>query len=179
MVTSRRYPIGCTLSLILGGLACQALAEPPAAPASNNNGIMTFPNVRVIHAPPAATEQKHAAEASSIRASIDPITGALSEETAQAAEQLSTTAAARTRTGILSPTGATIASTEESEQPIYGPNNAVGLMLTDADAVFQMVHIDADGNLSQQCITGEDEAAHALHSHAAKTPIQQESPNDR
>ncbi len=178
MATSRRYPIGCTLGLILGGLACQALAEPPAASPSNNNGIMTFPNVRVIHAPPAATEQKSAADASSIKAVIDPVTGELSEDTSQTAE-LFNTAAARTRTGILSTSGATTASTGESEQLIYGPNNAVGLMLGPEDMVSQVVHLDANGNLTQECVTGEDQAAHARHSHAAKDLIPQESPNDR
>lgn len=179
MATSRRYPIGCTLGLILGGLACQALAEPPAAPASNNNGIMTFPNVRVIHAPPAATEQKPAADASSVKAFVDPDTGDLSEDTAQAAEQLSSATQARARTGLLTNSGATTASTAETEELIYGPNGVTGLLLDDRDAVFQMVHLDADGNLIQQCITGEDEAAHALHSHPAKGQIPQESQNDR
>jgi hypothetical protein len=178
MATSRRYPIGCTLGLILGGLACQALAEPPAA-APSNNGLMTFPNVRVLHAPPATTEQKPAADASSMRAYVDPVTGDLSAGTAEQARQLSNAIAARARTGVLTNSGATTASIESTEELIYGPNGEPGLMLTDQDAVFQKVHLDADGNLIQQCITGEDEAAHALHSHAAKDQPQQENHHGR
>jgi hypothetical protein len=172
MATSRRYPIGCTLGLILGGLACQALAEPPVAAPSNNNGIMTFPNVRVTHAPPAAIEQKPAAEAASMQAFVDPITNELRAATAEEAKQLSSADAARTRTAIVA-NSATHSSTGD-EQLIYGPGNTVGMLLTNADMVFQTVHIDADGNLIQECVTGEDAAAHAAHAHT-----QQESNNDR
>jgi hypothetical protein len=40
--------------------------------------------------------------------------------------------------------------------------------------VSQKVRLDADGNLIQECVTGEDDAAHAAHEHG-----QQESQNDR
>ncbi len=174
MATSRRYPISCTLGLVLGGLACQAMAEPPAAaPSNNNNGIMTFPNVRVINAPPAATALEPATEAASMQAFVDPITGELRAPTAEEAKQLSDAAAARTRAGILTNRGATNAATDDGERVFYGPGNVVGVMLDDRDMVFQKVHVDADGNLIQECVTGEDSAAHAAHDH------QQETTNDR
>jgi hypothetical protein len=173
MATSRRYPISCTLGLMLGGLACQALAEPPPATPSNDNGLMTFKHVRVINAPSAA-EHKPVADASSMQAFIDPITRELRAPTAEEARQLSNVASARTRAGILTNNAATNASTDDSERLIYGPDNTVGLLLTDADMVSQKVHLDADGNLIQECLTGEDAAAHAAHDHT-----EQESHNDR
>jgi hypothetical protein len=52
MMATVRYTAGCALGLVLGGLAVQALAEPPAASsASNNNGLMTFPHTTVVNAP--------------------------------------------------------------------------------------------------------------------------------
>jgi hypothetical protein len=169
MATSRRYPIA--LSLILGGLASQALAEPPTA-TSNDNGLMTFKNVRVINAPPVASEQKPAADAPGMRAFVNPVTGELDDAaTPQEAKQLSN-AAARVRT--LTNSGTTTASTDDSERLIYGPNNTVGLLLGEEDMVSVKVQVDAEGNLTQECVTGEDDAAHAAHGHT-----RQESKNDR
>ncbi len=181
MATSRRYPI--TLGLILGGLACQALAEPPAPTASNDNGLMTFPNVRVVDAPIAASEQKPAARDSvatpGMRAYLGPDGLLTNEPTAAEAAQLSN--AARTRTGLATAkNGVTAANTEPNDPTlIYGPDNSVGIMLTDASMVFQVAHKDASGELTRQCVTGEDNAAHALHSPPAQDDAQEESRNDR
>jgi hypothetical protein len=180
MATSRRYPIGCALSLILGGFACQALAEPPTAAASNDTGLMTFPNVRVVDAPLAAAEQKPAAASPGVKAYRDPVSGEFREATAGEAQQLAT-AAARTRTGIATAkSGATAANTQAGGQITYYPDNSVGIELDDEFMVFQVAHKDAAGKLTRQCVTGEDSKAHALHSSA--TPINaqpEESHNDR
>jgi hypothetical protein len=176
MATSRRYSIGSTLGLILAGLACQAVAEPPAATPSSSTGLMAFPNVRVTHAPPAASEQQPAA-APEMQAYVDPETGELRAATAEEARLLSNATAARPRTRQLANSTATAASTDE-ERLIFGPGNTVGLLLGEESMVFQTVQLDADGNLIQQCVTGEDQATHALHSAAAQ-PTQQESHNDR
>jgi hypothetical protein len=171
MATSRRYSIG-TLGLIVSGIACQALAEPPAAP-SNDNGLMTFKHARVVNAPPAA-EQQPADEARAVRAFVDPVTGELtSTPTLEQARQLTNSATARSRAGVAT------SNVAAEEQLTYWPNGAVSLMLTDDDMVSQTVQIDADGNLIQQCVTGETEAAHAQHSQPAKEQTQQESNNDR
>lgn len=175
MATSRRYSLRCTLALLLSGLACQALAEPPTAD-SGNNGLMTFKHARVVNAPPVASEQP-ATTASEVRAYLDPETGELRAPTAEEARQLSNSATTATRLSPRANSVATAATNEE--QLIYGPGNTVGLVLGEESMVFQMAQVDADGNLIQQCVTGEDEAAHALHSAATQDHTQQESRNDR
>jgi hypothetical protein len=155
------------------------MAEPPAAAPSNNNGIMTFPNVRVTNAPPAATVQQPAADAASMKAFIDPITGELYAGTAEQVKQLSNAPSARTRTGILANSVATNASTDDSERLIYGPGNTVGLLLGEESMVFQKAHLDADGELIEECVTGEDAVAHPVDVHTQQGHTQQESHNDR
>jgi len=185
MATLRRYPISCTLGLILGGLACHALAEPPAPAASNDNGLMTFPNVSVVNAPLDTSEQKPAARDSvatpGVRAYMDSNGKLSSEPTAAEAAQLSN--AARPRTGIATAkTGVTAANAEPSEQQpqlVHGPDNSMSIMLTDDTMVFQVAHKNATGELTQQCVTGEDNAAHALHSPPVQAHAQEESHNDR
>ena len=171
MATSHRYPIGCTLGLIL---ACQALAEPPSAAPSN--GIMTFPNVRVVHAPP-AMEQQPAADAASVQAFIDPITGELTAATPEQAKQLSNAMAARARTRTLT-SSSTTANSDESAQLIYGPGNTVGLRLGEEDMISLKAQVDSDGNLVQECVT-ESSAAHAADIHTQPSSSREESHNDR
>jgi hypothetical protein len=76
--------------------------------------------------------------------------------------------------------GATAANTQAGEQVTYYPDNSIGIQLGDEFMVFQVAHKDATGKLTQECVTGEDTAAHALHSPATPTNVrQQESHNDR
>jgi hypothetical protein len=166
-----RYPIGCTLGLMLGGLALQAMAEPPATP-TTNNGLMTFPHVRVVNAPLPASVRKPAARESGMRAYMKD--GQMMEASAADAAQLSnaTRAPATKATAI---TGAASATTQDDAQMIYGPDNSVEIMLGEDSMVFQTAHKDAAGKLTQQCVTGEDSAAHALHS----APAKKERHNDR
>lgn len=182
MATSRRYPIGCTLGLMLGGLAFQALAEPPAPTASNDNGLMTFPNVSVVNAPIKASEQQPAASESAAAAGMRAYisNGQLYDGTAEDAAKL--TNAARTRTGIATArTAASAATAEPSEQPqiVYGPDNSMRIVLGEESMVFQVAHKNASGKVTQQCVTGEDSAAHAMHSAPAQDDSEQESHNDR
>jgi len=175
MATLRRYPIGCALGVLLGGWALQALADPPTA-AVGSNGLMTFPNVRVINAPIAASKQKPAARESGMRAYMKD--GQMVEASAADAAQLSNATRSPTVKGAAI-AGTASANTQEDAQMINGPDNSIQIMLGEESMVFQMAHKDANGKLTQQCVTGEDSAAHALHSAPAHDQPKQESHNDR
>jgi hypothetical protein len=176
MATSSRFALRLALGVLLGSLVLQAgAAELPATPASKDIGLMTFPNVRVINAPAAASTAKPSTSDAGMRAYKDPVSGKLREATPEDAQQLST-AAARTRARTATLSGpASASSTESVERLIYGPDNAVGLMLEDESMVFQVARKDANGKLTRECITGENSAEHALHSHQHA----QENSNER
>jgi len=166
--------MGCTLGLMLGGLALQALAEPPAAPASNNNGLMTFPNVSVVNAPVDAAKQKPTAQESGVKVYMDGA-GNMMQPSAADAAQLSNAAPARAGRTVAKSSAAT-ATTHTAQQMTYGPDGSIEIMANEETLVFQMAHKDAQGKLSQECVTGESSAKHALHSPAH---AKQESRNDR
>ena len=160
MATSRRFPIGCTLGLMLGSLAVTAQAEPPSA---SNNGLMSFPNVRVENAPvaqPAATAKAKTSSAAAGMKAYRDDNGTLREPMSTDAPAASTT---RARVGVANAKTAAVANAEPTL--IQGPAQAVGVALDDEFMVSAVVHRDANGKLTQQCVTGETNAAHTLHSH--------------
>jgi hypothetical protein len=162
--------VGCALGLVLGSLALPALAEPPAS----NNGLMTFPNVRVESAPAPvkaakatkkATTAAAAAHQAGVKAYIDPETGKLREPNAGDAEQASLNHLAPLFSGTPATVGtASTASTITEPVIIYGPGNTQSVVMGEDAMVFQVVHRGADGKLTQECVTGESHAKHALHS---------------
>jgi hypothetical protein len=173
MMATVRYPVGCALGLVLGSLALPALAEPPAS----NNGLMTFPNVRVESAPapvkaakaPAKAAAPAAAHQAGMKAYMDPATGKLLESDPAATQHssLNHLAPLFSRTPATVGTAST-ASTTTAPEIIYGPGNTQSVLMGEDAMVFQVVHRDADGKLTQECVTGESHAKHALHS--PKTP---------
>jgi hypothetical protein len=99
--------------------------------------------------------------------------GKFVEGTAADAAQLSN--AARTRRLTAPTTNAAAAGSDSTPQMVYGPYNSIQILLDEESMVFQTAHKDAGGKLTQQCVTGEDSAMHALHS----APATKESSNDR
>lgn len=171
-----RYPLGCALGLMLSGVALQALAEPPAAPASNNNGLMSFPNVSVQNAPVPASKQAPAAKGAAATAGLKAFMtedGKPAQMTPEAAAQLSNAATVVA--------GKTIASTASASANVGMVRLENGGMMMEADQslmMFEVARKDADGKVIQQCVTGEDSAKHALHSKAT-TAAKKESRNAR
>jgi hypothetical protein len=161
MAILRRYPAGVALGLMLGSLALPTMAEPPA----NNNGLMTFPNVRVQSAPVPAKAPTPAAREDGMKAYINPATGALREPNAADTEasNLNHQAPLFSRTpGNLD--RSSIASAAAAPEIIYGPGNTESVVMGEESMVFQVARRDADGKLTQECVTGESHANHALHS---------------
>ena len=166
MATPRRYPIGCTLGVLLGSWALQALADPPA-PTVGNNGLMTFPNVRVENAPIPAKATKAKAAQPKMMAYMGP-NGLQEQPSANSGTPTTAdaSAASRVRTLSTSKTATDGTSSALASEPdmIYGPDSAVGVKMTDESMVFQVARRGADGKVSQQCVTGETQAKKALQS---------------
>ena len=172
-----RYRIGCTLGLMLGSLALQAAAEPPAATA-NNNGLMTFPNVRVENAPVDTSKQKPAtgtAVTSGMRAYMNE-EGQLTQATNADAAKLSNATPSAKLATAKSRTSSAATAADTGPQMTYAEDGSIEIMANEETMVFQTAHKDANGKVTQECVTGESNAKHALHSPARS---KQESRNDR
>jgi hypothetical protein len=167
MAILRRYPAGCALGLLLGSLALPALAEPPAG----NNGLMTFPNVRVESAPAPAKPAKPAASAAqpALKAYRNPKTGELSESAPEEHSTLNHQAPLFSRSPRTATAASAASTTAIVPEIIYGPQNTQSVALDEESMVFQVVHKDANGKLVQECVTGESHARHALHSPKASS----------
>src|SRR5262245_3204612 len=140
------------------GFAVPALAE-----------LMTFPNVRVENAPiaqqPAA---KSTAKAEGMRAAIDPETRQLRPVTADEAAQLSAKPKAQATLGSQRRT--TTAAAEESAtsdagQVLYGPDNAVGMILGDDQMLYQVVRKTDEGLVTGEYKGAEAAAREVEHAH--------------
>ena len=155
-----------------------AVAEPPAA-STSNNGLMTFPNVRVENAPlarQAAAKSASSAEGQGMRAAIDPETGQLRPLTADEAKQLSEKPKIAAKTSTGAPRRAAAAAAEESAasgagQILYGPDNAVGLTLGDDQMLYQVVRKTEEGLVTEE-YAGADAAARAVSAHTQKQEVQ-------
>jgi hypothetical protein len=131
----------------------------------------------VENAPVATSGQKSAtgtAAASGMRAYTNK-EGQLTEATAADAAQLSAATRSRTLNASKSRTSSAAAAIDTGPEMTYGPDGSIQIMANEETMVFQTAHKDAHGKLTQECVTGESSAKHALHSPRAK----QESRNDR
>jgi hypothetical protein len=169
MNTSGAGSMRWALSMALAMCAHGALADDAAKSVSTQkasaqssaeqNGLMSFPNVSLEHAPQAATEPSRApASAAGMRVYIDPVT---KERRAQTLEEAQREAAVSVKRPVAGKVGAQAAS-DTSRARRYGPGNTVMVMLGDESTVYQVMHRDPGGEISQQCVTGKDAAAQAL-----------------
>ena len=139
----RARPIAVAL---LAFASAGAVAEDQKA-ATDNNGLMVFPNVTVVDAP-AAAPTAPAAAAAGMRVQKDKDTGKLrvptGEEVAELEAQAPTEPAAQV----------------EVRTSASGVKSA---RLNEAYMSYSVVNKNADGELVEQCVTGEAAAEHALH----------------
>jgi hypothetical protein len=131
---------------LLAMASASAIAGDQQATA-NNDGLMTFPNVSVINAPAAATTAP-AAGAAGMRAQKDRNTGQLRAPTGEEVAELE---------------ALTQAVPEAQVEVRQLANGAKAARLNEAYMSYSVVGKDASGNLTEQCVTGESAANHALH----------------
>jgi hypothetical protein len=144
-------------AVLLVTTSAAALANDESSPA--DNGLMVFPNVLVINAP-AADVSATTVGSAGMRAQKDRATGELRMPTAAEAAELD----------ALTP-----AADEEAVVARAAPGGGYVAELTSAHLSYSVVRKNEDGQLVQDCVTGESAADHALHNHA----VIEEVRNDR
>jgi hypothetical protein len=126
--------------------AVQPVAAAQAQPAvTNASGLMTFPNVRIEHAPAPSAEPVAAAGQ---RAFIDPVTKQLREPTAEEVAALETAERARSLRLAASPTVL-----------VQNPNGSSTVILGDQYMVYTVATADGAGHVAVDHATGPEEAA--------------------
>lgn len=145
MTDSTRSASAGVLALAAATLAGAALAQTSAP-----NGAMTFPNVRFVHAPPAAAAPAPVA-AGGLTAFVDPVSRDLVEpfpEDMRALDTLSARqGAALSRRGAAAPM-----------RPTLQPDGSVSLTLDESYLVYSVARVAGDGRLVRACVPGEAEA---------------------
>ena len=144
--------------LALAGLSASTLVANAAEPQTGANGLMSFPNARVIVAPELSVNAAPAG--AGLVAYKDAATGKLVGPSAEQAAELA--AAAVPTAASISRSGARVAQGGRAA-PLSTARGGVGLKLDDSTASFAIVSKDADGNLVESCVPGEDVAHHLAH----------------
>jgi hypothetical protein len=135
---------------LLGAGVAGAADMAPTAP--NQNGVMTFPNVRVETAPPHATRMPAAAQ-TGMRAYIDPATGALRP-------------ASPDELMLESLQGQFAAYMLQQSPPLtefVTQSGAIGIRLDESQMVFSVVQKSHDGALNEFCVVGPEQATKLLY----------------
>ena len=147
-----RSPLYVAVIVAMFG-AGTAVAADTAASAPNQNGLMTFPNVRVVNSPQLATPQTTARGQTGFKAYIDPITGALREPTS---DELMLESLQGQYRDFLQAQDAV--PTEFVTQ-----SGAIGLLLPESSMMFSVVRKADDGSLNEFCVVGPEAAAKLMH----------------
>jgi hypothetical protein len=142
---------------LLAMASASSMADDQPLTASNN-GAMTFPNVSVISAP-AAIESTSVAGTAGMRVQKDGTTGQLRAPTALEVAELDSLTPAEPEAQIKVTTLA---------------NGAMAARLNASYMSYSVVHKDESGRLTEQCVTGESAADHALHGAAAVEEVRHE-----
>ncbi len=142
------------LAMIVALFAASVAGAADTAPTtSNQNGVMTFPNVRVVNAPHLATTAPAAPAQRGLRAYIDPATGALRPASPEELmlESLQGQFAAYMLQQNAPPT------------EFVTQSGAIGLMLDESQMVFSVVQKREGGALNEYCVVGPELATKLLN----------------
>jgi hypothetical protein len=144
------------------GIATAGETATDAHQQDERSGLMSFPNVRVVNAP-SATSQPAADKSAGVRVYIDPRTKQIREQTPEEAQaEAQAASAARSTTSARSATAVNAEGT-----PIYGPGNAVGMILGEETMVYAVAQKQEQGAPAWECVTGNAAAAKVLE----QTPV--------
>jgi hypothetical protein len=162
--TRKGQPRRC---LAIAGVASMAAAAMVAhaadpTPVPVQNGLMTFPNVRVVAVPPPAATPSAVRTPpflGGFKAFIDPATGELVEPTAEEAAALE--AAGQTQAALR----------QAAAQPatITGLYGAVGIVLGESQMSYFVARRNSDGALGMACVPGEQVARSFLNGTGVST----------
>ena len=153
---SRRPAIGLAQAALLSAAALMgagtAFAQADAHPAA---GVLKVKNVRIEQATAAQIEQASRAETpAGMRAYVDPVTGALREQTPE--EAVESGAAAKSTQGFFA-----------RKSALAAPWGGIMIEGDESTMVHSIASKDASGRVRMQCVTGNDWTS-ALRPGAAK-----------
>jgi hypothetical protein len=155
------------------GIATAGETATDAHQQDERSGLMSFPNVRVVNAP-SATSQPAADKSAGVRVYIDPRTKQIREQTPEEAQaEAQAASAARSTTSARSATAVNAEGT-----PIYGPGNAVGMILGEETMVYAVAQKQEQGAPAWECVTG-NAAAKVLGQTPVNTPNTAEVRDER
>ena len=129
------------------GIASVSIAAMGADSTPADNGLMTFPNVRVISVPslPADPSSEQTPEAhGGFRAYVDPATGRRVQPTREATAALNATARSQATLQAVQP-----------RQTFVGPDGSVGIRRDKSHASNLVARVNADGTPAMACVPGE------------------------
>jgi hypothetical protein len=141
-----------TLVALLGAGA--AGAADRASPASSKDGLMTFPNVRVVNAPQLATAPVPQAPQAGLRAYIDPETGQLRQPTQE--ELLAESQAGQLAKSLRQ-------QSVQQGTEFVTPSGAIGMYLDDSFMSYSVVQKTESGALAEFCVVGPEQAAKVMN----------------
>ena len=148
------------LAVAVAAIASTAGAQGSVDPTAGSNGAMTFPNVRVIHAPSSAASTAIPAGAG-LRAYLDPDTGLLSDPSHEDVAALD----ARLPPEFSKPPTKALSMFRMA-------GGAVGIKLDERFMLFSVARKSDNGRLVSGCVPGEA-LAESLVRQSAELPVAQ------
>ena len=149
--------------LALAGLSASTLVANAAEPqVTGPNGLMSFPNARVVVQP--ELNGSATPTGNGMVAYKDAGTGQLVGPSAEQAAELAA-AAVPAGSAKFAVAGARVKAGGRAA-PLTTSRGGVGLALDESTASFAVVQKDADGKLIESCVPGEDVAHHLAHGHS-------------
>ena len=153
-----RVAVSVALALALAGSSAAVAADLKVI-----DGILQFPNVRVVAAPQGA--QPLAGPQGGLRAYKDSATGELRGPTTEEMQAASTSSNLRR-------SSTTDASIPASDSTSFAANGGgVGVVLDDSSLQYSVVVRQADGSLAEICVSGRDAADEIVRNPSAAKSI--------
>ncbi|OEZ55676.1 hypothetical protein DUGA6_53300 [Duganella sp. HH105] len=149
--------------LAMAGLSASTLVAQAAEPqVTGPNGLMSFPNARVVVQP--ELNGSATPTGNGMVAYKDAATGQLVGPSAEQAAELAAAAVPASSAKLVA-AGARVKAGGRAA-PLTTSRGGVGLALDESTASFAVVQKDADGKLIESCVPGEDVAHHLAHGHS-------------
>jgi hypothetical protein len=161
---ARRWLAAASVASVAAAAMVAHAADPMPVP--GQNGLMTFPNVRVVAMPPPAATPSAVRTPpfqGGFKAFIDPATGELVEPTAEEAAALEAAGAANAgQTGVF-------ALQQSPTVTMTSPYGGVGARLDESHMSYFVARRNADGALGMACVPGEQAAQWLSKGNGAST----------
>jgi len=159
---TRKAKAGRWLAMVgIAGMAAAAIAAQATDSTPAQNGLMTFPNVRVVNAPQLANSP---APQTGLKAYIDPETGQFRGPTQE--ELLAESQAAQ-------PSARLAEQRLVQEAQFVTPSGAIGVSLGESSMIYSVVQKTEGGALAEFCVVGPEQATKMMNLKAPELNVVQ------